>query len=253
MSGTEQPREQAVIRAFLELSNELVDDYDVIEMLTRLTANCAQLLDIASAGLLLADHRGVLHLAAASSELARDLEVLQLQRDEGPCLDCYHTRAVVVATDLRAQAGRWPQFAAAALSAGFVSVHALPMRLRDSTLGALGLFGDQPGRLGEPDLELAQALVHVASIVIVSERAASDRATINGQLQRALSSRVVLEQAKGVLANAGELDMEDAFHVLRQYARDHSRRLTEVARSVVARELSARVLLDHVHRASPPG
>ncbi len=132
----------------------------------------------------------------------------------------------------------------AALDAGFVSVHALPMRLRDNVLGALGLFGTTVGALGQDDLSLGQALADVASVALVQDNAAADRIAVNEQLQTALTSRVVLEQAKGVLAQKGELDMPQAFAVLRQYARDHNLRLTKVAEAIVSRALPAEAVLD---------
>ena len=238
-------REHEVIRAFVDLSNELVDDYDVVEMLSQLTAHCASLLDIASAGLLLADERGVLHLVASSSERTHLLELFQLQRDEGPCLDCYHGGQAVTVADLGGAHDRWPQFVEAALAVGFASVHAVPMRLKDTMLGTLGLFGEQVGSLGDDDLDLAQALVHVASVAIVNDRSAHDQASVNAQLQHALTSRIVVEQAKGVLAHAADLGMEAAFSVLRRYSRDHGRKLSEVANDVVTRQIPHQVLLQH--------
>lgn len=245
MTGSTDRREHDVIAAFVSLSHELVDDYDVVEMLTQLTRSCADLLDITSAGLLLADGQGVLHLAASSSEETHHLEVFQLQRDQGPCLDCFRTGDPVLAEDLAAAQQQWPEFATAARAVGFRSVQALPMRLREHALGAVGLFGQQPGRLAQEDLDLAQALVHVASVAIVNERSALDRDAVNHQLQQALTSRIVLEQAKGVVAAEGELGMEDAFHVLRRYARDHGRRLSEVAAEIVARRLRGVVVVEH--------
>lgn len=243
-------RERDIIQAFVDLSNELVGDYDVVEVLSRLTANCAQVLDVASAGLLLADGQGVLHLVASSSERTSHLEILQLQREEGPCLDCFREGEPVVAPDLETIGERWPQFHEAARETGFASVHALPMRLHDSVLGTLGLFGEASGRLEEDDLALAQALVHVASVAIVNEKVAADRETVNQQLQRALSSRIVVEQAKGVLAHTGGLDMESAFAVLRRYARDHQLGLTEVATRVTRRELPGETLVEHARAAA---
>lgn len=240
-----QSRERDVIRAFVELSNELVGDYDVVEMLAQLTTNCASLLDISSAGLLLADAKGKLHLVASSSERTHHLEMFQLQRDEGPCLDCYHERRPILVPDLDAEKQRWPQFCEAAGIVGFRSVHALPMRLKDNVLGALGLFGTETGSLEDDDVALAQALVHVASVAIINERSAADHATVNAQLQHALTSRIVVEQAKGVIAHGGGLEMDVAFAVLRRYARDHGRKLSDVATEVVQRKLSQETLLEH--------
>jgi transcriptional regulator with GAF, ATPase, and Fis domain len=238
-------REREVVAAFVALSHELVDDYDVVEMLAELTARCASLLDISSAGLLLADEHGVLHLMASSSERTQELEMFQLQRDEGPCLDCFHHREPVLVPDLAAVQDRWPQFSRAARAVGFESVHALPMRLKSSVLGALGLFAEETGVLEDDDVALAQALAHVASVALVNEKAAVDRAAINAQLQHALTSRIVVEQAKGVIAQAGGLEMADAYAVLRRYARDHSRKLSKVASEVVHRVLSQEALVEH--------
>lgn len=238
-------REREVTRAFVSLASNLANGYDVVDLLNELTVDCARLLDVASAGLLLADGRGVLHVMAASSERTRQLEVFQLQRAEGPCRDCFHEREAILVPDLAAEAARWPQFVPAALEAGFVSVHALPMRLRDNVLGALGLFGTTVGALGPDDLSLGQALADVASVALVQDNAAADRTAVNEQLQTALTSRVVLEQAKGVLAQQGELDMPQAFAVLRRYARDHNLPLTKVAQAIVSRALPAHAVLDH--------
>ncbi|GAA5119947.1 GAF and ANTAR domain-containing protein [Alloalcanivorax gelatiniphagus] len=246
-------REAEIIRAFVDLSNELVDDYDVVEMLAQLTAHCARLLDVASAGLLLGDSRNDLHLMAASSERTHDLEVLQLQRDEGPCLDCYHDQEPVNVPDLEAEAERWPEFCRAADEAGFRSVHAVPMKLKGTVLGTLGLFGEETGSLNDEDLALAQALVHVASVAILNDRVATDRATVNAQLEHALTSRIVVEQAKGVLAHAGELEMDQAFVVLRRYARDHGRKLSEVATAIVQRDLPHQTLLEHAQATTALG
>lgn len=238
-------RERGVTRAFVSLANSLVDGFDVVDLLDGLTTDCARLLDVESAGLLLADARGVLHVVAASTERTRNLELLQLQREQGPCLDCFHQGAPVSVADLREATTRWPRFASAATQAGFSSVHALPMRLRDTVLGTLGLFGTQVGTLNDEDLSLAQALAHVASVAIVQNKAATNQTVINEQLQVALTSRVLLEQAKGFLAQHGNLEMDEAFARLRAYARDHNTRLTDVARAVVARELPAQHLLEH--------
>lgn len=250
MTDRADQRERDIVRAFVDLSTELVNDYDMLEMLAQLTRNCASLLDVASAGLLLADPRGVLHLAAASSERTQELELIQLQRDEGPCLDCYRSGAAVTVPDMAAEQARWPQFSRAALGAGFKSVHAVPMKLRGNVLGALNLFGESVGRLDDSDLDLAQALAHVACVAIVNEKSASDHMTVNSQLQHALTSRIVLEQAKGVIANALGLEIDDAFMVLRGYARDHGRKLSEIAHEVVNRELRAETMVQRSQPAS---
>jgi GAF domain/ANTAR domain len=238
-------REHTVNQAFVSIANSMVDGVDVVDLLSGLTTDCVRLLDIASAGLLLADGHGVLHVLAASSERTRDLELFQLQREEGPCLDCYRTGTPVGVDDLSAEVARWPHFVPAALAAGFASVHAVPMRLRDTVLGALNLFGNDVGPLGADDLDLAQALAHVASIALAVDTAAADQATLNQQLQTALTGRNVIEQAKGFLTQLGDIDMDQSFAVMRRYARDHNERLTDVAQRVVSRELDADQLHEH--------
>jgi hypothetical protein len=187
----------------------------------------------------------VLQVVAASSERTFDLELFILMGGQGPCLDCYRSGAPVSVPDLAAARARWPKFAPVAVEAGFLAVHAVPMRLRDTTLGVLGLFGTRTGALGAADLSLAQALADVASVALVTGRAAEDKSALADQLQAALDSRVVLEQAKGILAQFGTLAMEQAFAVLRRYSRDHNIRLSELAAGVVARQVPAELLLRH--------
>jgi GAF domain-containing protein len=232
-------RERQVTEAFVGLTNSLVDDFDLLDLLNGLTADCARLLDIGSAGLLLSDGHGVLHVLAASSERTRSLELFQLQRAEGPCLDCFRSGSPVVEPDLAAAGRRGPRVARRAADAGFASVHAVPMRLQDNVLGSLGLFGSSPGELDEGDIRLAQALAHVACVAIVQHRLVADQRVVADQLRTALDNRVVLEQAKGILSQVGDLSMDDAFAELRRYARDRNERLTDVAGALVHRRLPA--------------
>ncbi len=238
-------RESHVIEVFTGLADRLVDDFDVVELTTRLTEDCAKLLDVAAVGLLLADAVGELHLLAATSAEARKLEAFQLQRDEGPCLDCYHSGEPVSVTDLRIGPDRWPRFAVAAEQQGFRSVHAIPMRLRRSRLGALGLFGTAPGQLHGADQQLAQGLAHVASMAILqnNRNRTPDREALAPALQAAVASRAVVELAKGMLTELHGIGMEESFVRLRRYAADHHEALTEVARQVVERTISADQLL----------
>ena len=238
-------------KTLVELADTLVDDYDPIELLHLLTARCAELLDVSDAGVCLADDQGRLNVLASSSERMRLIELIEVQREDGPCLDCYRGRAAVAVADLEEALHRWPQFVPAARAAGFASVHALPMRLRDNVLGALGLFGTAVGSLNDEDLALGQALADVASVALVQDKAAADKAAVNEQLQTALTSRVVLEQAKGILSQLGGLDMPQAFTVLRSYARDHNLRLTDVAQAVAARSLPAHQLIEYAQARVP--
>lgn len=247
-------REQRLTRAFVALADTLVDDYDVIDLLDRLVGYSVELLAADGAGIVLADARGRLRVVAASSEDAQLMELLQLQSDEGPCLECYRTATPVSVPDLGLAADRWPVFLAAARHrAAYRSVHALPLRLRGDAVGALNLFHRRPGPLPEADLALGQALADVATIGILQERAIRRAEIVNEQLQTALHSRVLIEQAKGVLAQRSGLDMDGAFGRLRGYARRGGRRLTEVARQVVDGDLDPDVVLAAVEPAQGAG
>jgi hypothetical protein len=218
---------------FIELADTMVADFDVIDFLHLLTERSVALLAASAAGVVLADLRGELRVAAATSEETRLLELFQLQNDEGPCLECFRTGRAVTATDLAGAAPRWPRFAEAATRAGFTTVEALPMRLRDQVIGALNLFGSEPGLLGSADLRIGQALADVATIGLLHERNVRRSETVAEQLQGALNSRVMIEQAKGKLAERLNIDMDHAFAMLREYARNSSQRLTDVARTFV--------------------
>jgi GAF domain-containing protein len=219
---------QLLSETFVELTDTMVADFDVIDFLHLLTDRSARLLDVSAVGLLLADPRRELRLVAASTEAARLLELLQLEGDQGPCLDCFRSGQSVTSTDLAADA-RWPLFAAAAQQAGFAAVQALPMRLRDQVIGAVSLFRDAPGGFDSEDVRVGQALADVATIGLLHERSMRRRDALNEQLQTALKSRVIIEQAKGKLAERLGLDMSEAFIVLRDHSRSTNRRLSDVA------------------------
>jgi GAF domain-containing protein len=223
---------QLLSETFVELTDTLVADFDVIDFLHVLTGRSAALLDVSAVGLLLADQRGELRVVAASSEAARLLELFQLQNDQGPCLDCFRSGQPVTSTDLGTDQ-RWPRFAPAATQAGFAAVQALPMRLREQVIGALNLFRATPGVFDFADVRIGQALADVATIGLLHERNMRRSDTLNEQLQTALNSRVVIEQAKGKLAERLGLDMDQAFSVLRDYARSRNRHLSDLARAMV--------------------
>jgi GAF domain-containing protein len=232
-------REAILAQAFVELADTLVADFDVVDLLTVLTDRSVDVLDIEAAGLMLAAPDGTLRVMASSNETMRVLELFEIQTEEGPCLDCFRTGDPVLNQDLATSYGIWPRFAAEALTAGYRSVHALPMRLRGAVIGALNLFNAEIGEIGPADIDAAQALADVATIAILQHRASIEAQTLNEQLKGALDSRVVIEQAKGMLAERDQLSMEQAFDRLRNHARSHNLRLSVVARRVVEGDLAA--------------
>ena len=228
-------REHALARTFVALADTLVADYDVVELLDQLVEACVSLLGATAAGLLLDDQKGNLALVASSSEETRLLEIFQLQNNEGPCLDCVRTGTAVTSADLDSDRARWPIFVPEALAAGFRSVAAIPLRLREDTIGGLNLFSDATTLLADDDRDLAQALADVATIGILQQRSVHRTSVLAEQLQHALNSRIVIEQAKGVLAERDGIAMELAFATLRKHARDHNLKLGDVAFAVVRR------------------
>lgn len=235
-------REALLARTLVELADSLVDDFDVVDLISRLAERCVEVLDVETAGIVLAAPDGQLRVMASSSEAMRLLELFEVQAQEGPCLDSYRTGEPVVNQDLAAVGGRWPRFAPEALAAGFHSVHALPMRLRGSVIGALNLFRVGPGEMGSDDIDVAQAFADVATIGILQHRAAREAQLVNDQLTHALNSRVMIEQAKGMVAERLGLDMQRSFTALRNHARNHNLRLVDVASSVIDGSVAASAL-----------
>ncbi len=235
--GKQMARESDIVQSLVEMADTLVDDYDVVEVLTALTDRCVSLLGVAAAGVMLASPEGDLRLVASSSEAMRILEVFELQAQEGPCLDAYRTGERVEHENLHAGAGRWPRFSMMALQVGFKSGSALPLRLRDSTIGAMNLLDTGQTPMNESDVIVARAFADLATISVLQHRAASEAQRLNEQLSQALTSRIVIEQAKGVIAERVGIGMAESFERLRTYARSHNRRLSDVAKAAVMGEL----------------
>ena len=243
MSTPSAQREQSLVAAFVRLADTLVADYDVIELFHGLCTDCVTLLDVDAAGLMLGDQRGALQVVSASSEAAQLVELFQLQADQGPCLDCYATSTQVEVSDLAAEQERWPRFVARAREHGFAAVHALPMRLRGQTIGALNLFHRHTHAMPAAELAVGQALADVATIAILSDRNTREREQLTEQLQAALQSRVVIEQAKGILAERGQIGLDEAFTRLRAHARATQQRLSDLARGAIDGTLDTTTLL----------
>ena len=226
-------REALLAQTLVELADTLVDDFDVVDLLVKLADRCVEVLDVAAAGIMLASPEGNLRSVASSSEAMRVLELFELQAQEGPCLDCFRTGQPELNQALAAADGRWPRFAPEALAAGFQSVQAVPLRLRGSVIGALNLFHTDNRELTDADVNVAQSFADIATIAIIQHRAARESQLVNEQLNHALNSRIVIEQAKGMLAERLDLTMQQGFSALRGYARNHNLRLADVANDIV--------------------
>jgi GAF domain-containing protein len=244
-------READVVRSLVEMADTLVDDYDIVDLLTGLADRCVHLLGVSAAGVMLASPAGSLGLVASSSEAMRLLELFELQAQEGPCLDAFRTGEPVQHENLQAGTGRWPLFSAAALQAGFTSAVALPLRLRETTLGALNLLSVTRAPMAGADLIVARAFADLATLSIAQHRASAEAQRLNEQLSAALTSRVVIEQAKGLISERAGVDLAEAFARLRAYARNHNLRLTDIARAAIDGTLDPRAWAPPPRPASP--
>lgn len=245
-------RERRLADVFVTLADTLVSSFDVAGLFDDLAGACVELLDVTAAGLMLVDTAGRLRVMASSSERSRLLELLEIQNDEGPCLDCYHSGQPVLVGELSGEDDRWPAFSQEAGHFGFAAVYALPMRLREETIGALNLFHRQSHAISDAGLRMAQALADVATIGILQQRAVQRSADLADQLQTALNSRLIIEQAKGVLAERERVEMPEAFEMLRGHSRHTGRPLSEVAAAVVAGRLSTAELTARRQRRERP-
>lgn len=224
---------ERLANVFVEMADTLVDEFDLVDFLHTVTARTSELAGAAAAGLVLADHNDQLQFMAASEERAKLLELFQIQASEGPCFDCFTRGVPVINAELRDAEDRWPKFAPEAVAAGFQSVHAFPMRIRQERIGALNPFGTEVGRMEPGDEHIMQSLTDVATIGLLNERAVRRAEVLTEQLQAALNSRVIIEQAKGVLAQTFGITVDEGFERLRTYSRHNGAQLSEVARMLV--------------------
>ena len=239
----DRQRSDALSRTMIELADTLVHDFDVVDFLQMLSGRCVEVLGLASAGVMLHDQRDVLQVVASSDERARVLELMEIQNQEGPCLDAYRLSEPIQANAAEA-ASRWPIFSVRAQSFGYRTVGAIPLRLRAQTIGALNLFSTSDTQFRERDIRDAQALADIATIGLLNERALREARLVAGQLQHALASRVTIEQAKGIIAVNLKCDVDAAFQHMRGYARRRGLRLGDVASDVIHGDLTATAFTD---------
>jgi transcriptional regulator with GAF, ATPase, and Fis domain len=240
--------DRRLARTLVTLADTLVADFDVLDFLALLAERTVELLDIDAAGVILSDQRGGWRPAAGSSERADLVELFAAQTREGPCLDCVATGTPMVVPDLRDETARWPRFAPAAIGAGFRAACAVPMRLREQSIGALTLLNHAPVDIAAESVEIGQALADVATIGILHHRAASREELLAEQLAATLHHRTVIEQAKGVLAQHGNLEMHQAYTELREHAHAQRRRLSDVARDLADGTIDPAYVIDQAHR-----
>lgn len=230
---TGETRERLLVEAFVTLADTMVDDYDIVDLLHGLVERCSELMIATDAGILLPDRDGTLEVVASTSERSRLIGLFQLGAGEGPCVEAYETGRPITVDNFATTYARWPRFATAAAELGYESMHAIPLRLRKETIGSLNLFRDRTGGFSDDDQVAARALADVATIGILHERSLRESDVARAQLQHALDSRVIIEQAKGVIAHTDNVDMDTAFRIIRTRARSRSTRLSEVARQIV--------------------
>ena len=234
----ERTREERLVDTFAELADTLVAGYDVVDLLQTLVESCAELLEVDAAGILLANDAGELEVVASTSEASRIVEVMQLGAEAGPCIEGFVLGKVVSVPDISQSPDSWWEFRRTALAQGFGAAYSIPLRLRDTTIGSLNLLRTAVGELRQQDIRAAQALADVATIGILHERTLRETTTVRDQLSNALNSRIVIEQAKGVIAHTHDMSVDEAFNLLRAYARSNHLGLSDVAAQVVARTLA---------------
>ncbi len=224
-------RELLIADAFVELADTLVDDFDLVEFLSTVVDRAVTLVGAQAGGIMLSDQRGGLEVLASSSHATRLVELFEVQNDEGPCLDAFRTGRAVTRDSPAEMRASWPGFTPRLAEAGFASAQAVPMRLRNEVIGALNVFRAEPGPLTDAEMKLVRALADVATVGILQQRAVSASSMLAEQLQSALHSRVLIEQAKGIIAERAGTDIDSAFDMIRS----HARRTGAPLRAVVAR------------------
>jgi GAF domain-containing protein len=236
--------EEWLASTFVELADTLVADFDVVDFLTTLVTKCTDVLDGPEVGLAVADRSGKLRVLACTTERMKVLELVEVQNDEGPCRDSFHTGQQVINQRVDAMEYQWPTFIPMARTAGFLMLHAFPMRLRGKSIGAINIFDSNLREITTHEAAIVQAFADVATIGILQERSAADGAVLTERLNRALSTRFVIERAEGLVAENLKTTIDEAFSLLRGYSWRENQRLSDVARSITEGTITPVTLWD---------
>jgi GAF domain-containing protein len=232
-------REAQLSSLLVRLADTLSEDIDLVELMTVLAEGTVSILAVDEAGVVLADPRGSLRVVASSSERMRDLELYEMQNQDGPCLECFSRGEAVLNVHLDANGDdRWPHFGPRARQVGYRVVHAFPIRHRATTIGMVNAFATGGADLTPDEIQVGEAMAQMAAIGLLHQRAVLDRQTVIEQLEHALDARVTVEQAKGVLSERLGTSLLDAYGLLRNYARRNATPVTSVAAAVLTRELN---------------
>ncbi len=224
--------QRALLEAYESFGRALLRPYEIGDVLYRLTDQVVEVLDIDGSGVCLAPNGGGLQLLSATDHHVAAIEDTQLTAGTGPILSAYETGEQVRVDDL-VDANDWPEFTRFAVDRGMRAVASLPMPVDERRIGALDLFRAEAHVWTDEEMQAAQGLANMASAYVLNHQALSESRTLAGQLQTALDSRIIVEQAKGLLAGRHGLTPNDAFGRLRQYARARGDRLHDVCRHVV--------------------
>ncbi|POH66023.1 MULTISPECIES: GAF and ANTAR domain-containing protein [Cryobacterium] len=228
---------ESFVEVFVAIADTVQTGHDVIDTMDVLVRGCTMFTAAIAAGILLADSSDVLHVAASSSERASDVEEEQLGAHEGPCLDAYRSGATIEVPSIADARGTWPAFSDIAEARGYRAVHSVPIRFGSQRLGAMNLFLAEPGRLSGRDAELAEAMALYAANSVEQHRKLHSHIAVRDQMKVMLEDRVLIEQAKGTLAQRYGVPMDDAFGLLRAEARRMHASLRDTAAKIVVRPL----------------
>jgi GAF domain-containing protein len=220
------------LRTVSAAAADLVRPYDTVTMLENLSERVSEVLALTGSGVSLESDGRLAFITALDEQIAR-VEQVQERTQEGPCVDCFRGGNPVVVPDLEAEGARWAQYADAALQAGLRATAGVPMTLEGRSIGALNLYSSEPREWPDEDVAAAQVLADLATAFLVNASKLRQQEELAAQLAGALESRVLIEQAKGVVSASAHVSVDEAFRRMRSWARNHNLPLPSVAQDVV--------------------